>query len=792
MIYSNIAFYVALFLVPFLPFLSEKAEVIEQSYLHGYTPDSMTTAGRYFMLDTLSTLSASCLEPSMRENVETKDLPPFSHWYSDLPVNAPPIYRTVSDIVNSGIPRAELLYNDFRYVFGSGIGVTGSSLLIRLKCARCSTRGASLVVVNVDSGSKSAFSVDDYGNIIPNASLESKCSSSIIGLAVALSALRSFSFLETQQQDTLVLITERNLPYSAGTRQFLDDYFGNPGFPYHSGWLHQAMALDLGYGRCGSYELNYEGIDGYTPNLDVITAFLSTAEFLEFDASPTGMLTRIGRMSVNSKPHLPHVAMLLRNISSFTLTCARPAGPREDGNIEKLLSAVLITMRLQNNLDTVLERNANYYQLTSRETYVPASVYFLIIPALLLGPTTEVLYSSYLWDFHTLIAAISLFILNAGMGSWLFYHRLVLAGNIPFGTEKSAGVLQVRIALVVLCASCLFTLVFNVYMVRLLPWRFSSRDYNGSSVLIRQELLRKLGYPDNRSTILSRLFEKLNVYYMAVVNVVNSASTRIAPTTSIKALIKSGKRRLLMKIYSLKRKLRFSRSGHSPSSEPPISDTQRAEVLHNDDQQSAIDLKKESQRQLDAMGGTNLVCPTSTGLPPPVYILGLGTLFFCSVFLYCLMVFHWPLAIVLLLLFIPYLRRVRVCTNTLHRCCVDFIVCGIYILFILLLGTSRNLLTPDNKRVLDAALANGPLSSLHFIVYPLYNLFIYLRGFSIADLIDTLRSPFISLKILELARQHVLLGSSTLPLVCLCAVPVVIHLSLIYTFELLDTYLQIP
>ncbi|GIX65046.1 uncharacterized protein BcabD6B2_44810 [Babesia caballi] len=131
-----------------------------------------------------------------------------------------------------------------RYVFGTGLGVTGSSVLLRLKCARCSSRGASLVVVNIDTGSKSAFAMDAKGNVFKPKGGDTdghrRCTSSATGAAVALAALRAMAHFDNQAQDLIVLITERNLPYAAGTRQFLDDYFGRAHFKWHSGWLHHA------------------------------------------------------------------------------------------------------------------------------------------------------------------------------------------------------------------------------------------------------------------------------------------------------------------------------------------------------------------------------------------------------------------------------------------------------------------------------------------------------------------------------------------------------------------------
>ncbi|GFE55530.1 arabinogalactan [Babesia ovis] len=765
------------------------ASVDDQTYLNGYTPDMVTMAGRYFMVETISILTDACGQPSTSEYLETHGLPGYTRWYSEAPAGIPAVYRAVGDIVTTRLPRVEVIYNDFRYIFGNGIGVTGNSVLLRMKCARCSSRGATLVVVNVDTGSKSVFSMDNYGSITKqteaNANYQSKCSSSLTGVGAILAALNSLSKLDNQIQDTLVLITDRNLPYAAGTRQFLDDYFGNAEFPWHSGWLHHAIALELGYGRCGTYELNYEGIDGYTPNLDVLTSFLSAAKHSDLDASPVSLWTRIGRMSANSRAHLPHVAMLPRTISSYTLTCARLAGPRDDNSGEKLLSTLTMVMRMHNNMDTVLERNANYYQMTSRESYVPASLYLLLIPCLLLGPTAELLYSGYLWDFHVLITALTVFIINVPMGSWLSYRYLVTAGSSGFENLDESSLSQVRLALVLLVLGCTVSLVLNLLLARLLGPRVFTSFVHGRSVLVRHELLEKLGYNVRPLTVLGRVSDKLRRLFSAVLVKVQAIMARFgssgsnSPTMDAKKRLTPSRFSLLLERWRSRYRDRAPSAATSTASTDTSSSRRGSELEHRDF--STAEVQTESQNHLDAMGGTNMVCPTNSGLPAPNYLISLGTLFLSLVFLYSLMIFHWPLAVVLSLMLVPSLRRVRVWNHTRCKCCVDILVCGMYLLFMVLLSTTRNVLSPEQRRMVDRAFSKGPLASLNFIIHPLYNLYVSLRAYSVSDIISTIRSPFIAEKILELARQHVMLGSSTLPLIWFCAVPVVFHIVLIYT-----------
>ncbi|ORM41343.1 uncharacterized protein BXIN_0781 [Babesia sp. Xinjiang] len=753
---STLAFYLALIAFPLLSMLSEKTSVTEHAYLYGFTPDSVTAADRNFMVDSVRSLSAACGQIPTRTNEETVGKPGFSKWYSEPPASTPAVYRAVGEIVRKRIPTIEV-----KYVFDKSLGVTGSSVLLRLKCARCSSRGASLVVATIDTGTKSAFTMDDR-------------------------ALHSLLQFDSQQQDVLVLITERTLPYSAGTRQFLDDYFRSAEFPWQSGWLHHAFALDLGYGRCGSYELNYEGIDGFVPNPDVVTSFLSNAENCGLDVTLAGIWERIGRMSANSRPHLPHVAMLPRSIASFTVTCARQAGKREDNNVEKLLSTVILTMRMHNNLDTVLERSSNYYQMTSRDTYLPGTVYLLVIPGMLLGPTAELLYSAYTWDFHVLAAAISLFLLNACMGPWLSYRYLVAAAGTGFDGLDESSLSQVRVALALLVLGVAASLALNVLLLSWLPRRAFTGFSTKRSVLVREELLTKLGYTDLPVTLLTRLCERLRTLSSALRAKVDAAMCRFFPRSQGDNRMESMRKRMSMKLATLVEKWRSRYSGSVSNTtiseaKPQVLEPAPEKATSDPRRYTDIEVQTELQQKLEAMGGTQLVCPTNTGLPAPNFIVCIGTLFLALVFLYSLMVFHWPLAVLLTLLLVPSLRRVRVWNNTRCKCCVDALVCAIYLLFIFLLTTSRNMLTPENQEKIDAAFANGPLSSLRFVASPLYNLYLSARKLTVDDILSTLNTPFITQKILALAQQHVLLGSSTLPLIWFCAVPVAFHIVLIYT-----------
>lgn len=152
--------------------------VEEHSYLQSLTPDNVGHSGMNFMVDTIASLSKACAVTSTKSIEQTVGLEGFSRWYENVPEDAPAVYKAIDAIAKEPGLRLEVGYNDFRwvflfvashawrrYVFDSGLGITGSSLLLRMKCARCASRGTSLVVATVDTGSKREFVVDERGNV---------------------------------------------------------------------------------------------------------------------------------------------------------------------------------------------------------------------------------------------------------------------------------------------------------------------------------------------------------------------------------------------------------------------------------------------------------------------------------------------------------------------------------------------------------------------------------------------------------------------------------------------------
>ncbi|KAK1936286.1 putative membrane protein [Babesia divergens] len=765
--------------MPMLSHMKEEIAVEEHSYLQSLTPDNVGHSGMNFMVDTIASLSKACAVTSMKSIEQTVGLEGFSRWYENVPEDAPAVYKAIDAIAKEPGLRLEVGYNDFRYVFDSGLGITGSSLLLRMKCARCASRGASLVVATVDTGSKREFVVDERGNVMrsfDSGNNRTKCSSSISGASIALTALREMSRYDNQAQDVLLLVTDRNLPYAAGTRQFLDDYFGRPDFKWRSGWLHQAACLDLGYGRCGSYEMNYEGLDGVVPNLDVFASFLHEADLQEVAIVLPGLWERVGRMSTNSFPHLQHVPMLSRNIAAFSITCARKAEKTDPNQADKLMRALLVTLRMHNNLETVLERNANSYQVVDGKHYLSQCIYLLLVPALLLGPTTEILYSGYTWDFHVLMASLCVFLINAFMGPWLSYRYLVRAVASDFDGTSTTNLSQVRIAILLLFFSSAALLAVNLLLFRVIPGRvFSSFDIE-RKVLERQALLLRLGYSVDSQNLISKVCLNLNVLMERLrrktENVLGSIVRHLdaAPADS-------KRRRLSVKITALMQRVRSRQADAASKPAVTVRSTERFDAAVGEPADAS---QQNDEQALEELGGTRVAYPTNTGLPAPHVIASVGTLFFAVVFLYAMMVFNWPLSIVLTLILVPSLRRIRVCNHTRSKCWVDIVVCATYLLFIAALATRRNLVRGLRCEFLHRVYAEGRFNVLMFFVSPFHNIYVFVKNFPADEILAALRGPFVTKKLFTLAQQHVLFGSGTFPLIWFCAVPLVFHTVLIY------------
>lgn len=781
-----IAFYGCLIAIPCFHMFQSNVDVREHAYLQGFINDGIKYDGINFMLDVQKRLAKSCATPNSKEIAHSAGLEPFSHWYDTVQDDAPEVYKEIAKIAQESIPRLELGYNDFRYVFKNGFGVTGSSLVLRLKCGRCTARGASMFVATLDTGSKKSFTVDAAGNVrkapeSPN--YTSHCTSSILGTSIALAAMKELATYYNQAQDVILLITDRQLPYAAGTRHFLDEYFGKPGFRWHSGWLRSGLALELGYGSCDLYELNYEGIDGVIPNQDAVGAFIAEATTQDLNLTVMGLWERIASMAGNSYPNLPHVPMLSRSIASFTITCAKRIRVGEASHPDKLLKTVLVNLRMHNNLENELERGDVVYQLVNTKSYVPMNVYILLVPFLLAGPTAELLYSCYTWDFHVLVISLGMFILNAFMGPWLSYKYLVgaVGNDLDSTSEENLG--KIKIAFLLLFISGAGLLVLNVLLAYFIPVRVFSKFDEGRGVIVRKELLDELGYysedEDRLALIIGRfsgLMDRLQKRTEGVVKFLQRYAEGKPPD--------SKRKRLSEKLCTVleRARQRVTEPIFVQAEKVPVAEESKVIVKSRPSQPTDV-TKKKKRGLFDSMYAAPVVYPTNTQLPMPNVIVSVGTLFFTTIFLYSLMLLNWPLSVVLALLVAPSLRRVKIWRNLRFRYWVDFAICGFYLCFLVVLSRNRNMLAGIRGEFVAKAYKGGRFDLKTFVTGPYNNLLVVLKHFQQAEIKKALKGPFVLRKVLGLVHQHVLLGSAALPLIWFCAFPVLFHVVLIFTLE---------
>ncbi|XP_955085.1 uncharacterized protein TA04335 [Theileria annulata] len=398
---------------------------------------------------------------------------PYSCWSSEHFDDTPQVFITLSNIL-SDIKNIEVGFNRFLYSFstsGKNGAIPGHSILFRLNCMRCMPRGATLLIATVNTEN---FEED------------------LTSVLLSVTALRHFSTAKYLSQNIFLLVTMRQLTFSAGTRQFLQDYFNSPYFKLRSGTIHNALVLDLGCNNCSSYLISYEGIDGWLPNQDIVNIFVEIANVESLVVNVRGMWTSIFRMAVNVDRTRHHVPLLERNINAFSLICKYTSysESKVKNNEELLLKSLILTLRNQNNLDTVLERSFNFYFFVSPTSFVSISVYSLVVPLLFIRPISKIILYPF-FDNLQMFLGISLVFFNIFVGSIPAYFILLKLVKKNSGNPFNSQIIQrIKFSLLVLVLSYFVVFLFNSLLFYKTSNLFGD-DYTNVDYLSKDLLLPK-------------------------------------------------------------------------------------------------------------------------------------------------------------------------------------------------------------------------------------------------------------------------------------------------------------
>ncbi|UKK01275.2 hypothetical protein MACK_002088 [Theileria orientalis] len=657
---SNLIFLVVLLGLPFLYRFKYNTSVQEHGYLNRYSMNEVVQSEFDLMYKTkdylLSESSFKHLEEKehIRDNhynyytnknnytdyqqdfKKTETDSAYSYWsdvrFEDTPEIYVKIAHTLKDIKN-----IQVSYNRFKYTFptkGKNSEIYGQNLLFRVNCLRCLARGATLLVATINT--------DNYKD-------------DVTSVVLSLTAIKHLSNAQYLSQNIFLLVTMKQLPFAVGTRQFLHDYFNSHYFKHRSGTLHNALVVDLGTNTCSSFLISYEGIDGHLPNQDIVNIFVEISEVEGMTVHTRGLWPSIFRMAVNVDRLRHHVPLLEKNINGFSIMCKATSKFEQtvNYNLELLLKSVVLTLRNQNNLHTMLERSFNFYFFVRPTSFVSISIYSLVVPLLFIRQLVMMSFHPYL-DNIKMILGIVLVFLNIALAStpaYLFLLRLVR--NNSGNTVDLSLLNEVRKSLGLLVLS--YTLVFVVNHAFYLNFQHKFGDqYLGEKSLMREELVSKM--------------RKLSKTYQP------------KPLTRLLEKLKKMRRRFV------KKWLRMGKKSKTPKRQRSVDSTFSRSDSADTDSSTRRDLElRENMERLrvmsDSMGPYWYISRVPSRLPRVDVFLLLSIYFLGIAFSLGLSVLNWALCFLLTIFILLPFNVMSVHNNSRLR----NIVCLVYFVVLLLL-----------------------------------------------------------------------------------------------------------
>ncbi|EKX72853.1 conserved hypothetical protein [Theileria equi strain WA] len=789
---GNILFFVALFGVPFLSLLKKETSVDEHGYLNRYSISELINDDFHHMNSVKAELTEICALEQGQKRGQALSKRRYSEWKTSAPQDFPTVLKKVGELLNEAFEWSEIGYNSYGYAYdtnGPNGFIEGYSVLCRLKCLRCHARGATLLVATVDTRD---------------------CSKDVTSVTLAISALKHLSTAEYLSQDIILLVTERQLPYATGTRQFLDDYFTNRYFKFRSGTLHNAFVLDLGSNDCAKYTISYEGTDGLLPNQDVVNIFVNIAAYEGFEVHTRSMWQSVFRMAFNIDRSRQHTPLLERNINGFSLICSAVSKYPKSPDI--LLKVLVLMLRNQNNLDTLLERSYNFYFFTDARNFISISVYAVIIPLLVLKSLVWLIFSPYTRKFTTAFFGLGVFAVNTILGSLPSYIYLVSMVKKHSGDKTDVVLETTRFAFRLLAVSYGVLVLVNLLFFKFFALLFDYEYPEDDICLIKQEILERMktlkGTPKSPLARLCSIVankmgcgSKSHELDRDTIKYVNRMQAPSAPLSNMEKLQNLLRRlslrrdperraRWANRLALLKEKFtrRHSVAG-SISTDYNMDSIDRitevtSEVVYGAPETDQLSLL---ETELKKLGPAWIVYLIPDNLPQPSIVLAVATHVVAITFLLGLSVLNWSLAFVLSLFTSLPLLLLSVKRNGVFGPLVTFL----YTLVSLFLVYPPTCVSGSRAR--DAVLASLGTACLALVKFLDASAF---SGALVGQVKESLRffakhvfgnathwinasgDSFLLRKVYSFAEDHVLVKSPSLPFLWFFAIPILFHILL--------------
>ncbi|KAK2196238.1 GPI transamidase component Gaa1 [Babesia duncani] len=538
--------------------------------------------------------------------------------------------------------------------------VHGHSLLVRLRCPRCSFKSCLVVVVTID--------------------FRRECDN-LVGASLAVALMRFLSKINTIGQDLLVIFVDSGLPFAAGTRQFLNDYYGDPTFPMRSANFHSALVIDIGGSSlaCRTLDIDYHGIDGRVPSQDVLNVLVKEAAFRRLNMKVHGFWQSLISMATNANAHRHHIPFVDRNVHAVSISCKNGALGKNDADwsidswqqsFDSLVRALGQTIRNLGHLDTAPERASNLYIQDGPEEHVEIGTYGLVIPLLIFPLAAQIirLHAPHFMDLIKGLAEALTIVVATCVPSHLFLlyalklqgHEQLTKGAGPKGGRLvMQGYLHAALGVALLCYILTLQLLKALNSCSL-PSRKRRQESLESIQLVKSELLAELAILEGRVPKGGRLAALL----ARVRPILGAFATRVRWTDPLREMVQKG-------TEEGGDKSEKAQDGGRKSENGPLEASQKSpEKTQLDDR------RREILLLLERMGpACKLHAPTRLDFDERLY---LGLVWLTLMGLMGISFVNWPLALLMALVLVPLLSFGHVKSiNGLWGLVLPAIVCGV-------------------------------------------------------------------------------------------------------------------
>jgi len=232
------------------------------------------------------------------------------------------------------------------------------------------------------------------------------------GLAMMLSIVRHFMFQNFWAKDIVFLITEHD---SCGVEAWLGSYHGEPlkgvvasDLTGHAGKIQAALVIDFNHESFRGVDVQFEGINGLLPNLDLLHVVFHVArmegvlaklnnqdsyygfadQFEDYKRCITSLCKMILRQATGF-PSGVHGHYLKYRIEAVTLkesTTGERSNEARFGQVGRIIEGIF---RSFNNLQEHFHQSFFMYLLPASDRYISIALYMPVLGGILLGPLLQ-------------------------------------------------------------------------------------------------------------------------------------------------------------------------------------------------------------------------------------------------------------------------------------------------------------------------------------------------------------------------------------------------------------------